>query len=361
MPDPPSHFSIDSDLADELLKLSFKDRTAIQEEIHGVRCLAVEETAQLIETTLREFDTLIMREKMKLCNMEATRKKNLLRNVQSISDGSYQIEHLAPPLPLSSLSPNPTLSAMTVVRTVVSNGCQDRICYLNDPNVRLRFLRSECFNVSKAVRRFVSFLEMGRELFGECVTRRPIHISDFNNRREEVALQNSRNQCLPFRDRSGRRVVAGVGHSDFTLSPELRCKILLYLHWVVSEDIETQQKGIVIVGWPSNEGSEGDKEGYSWEKSIRPNLNMEHRRFQRKLYQSIPTRITSLHMCMKDTPFYRALSVMYYIGMDSENKSLFKAHYGELRSDTLWSNKSIKSFSDYSSFFFLNYRIIELN
>mmetsp|Transcript_101 Transcript_101/g.244 ORF Transcript_101/g.244 Transcript_101/m.244 type:complete len:546 (-) Transcript_101:313-1950(-) len=334
IPDAPSNFSIDRDLADELLKLSFKDRTAIQEEIHGVRCLAVEETPELIARKLLEFDGKIMEEKIKLGielrnslhSMEEARKKNPLRNVQSLSEGSYQVKYLAPPLPLSSPSPNPTLP-MTIV--IVSTDSVNRICYLNDPNVRLRFLRCETFDVSKAVRRLVCFLELARELFGDYVADRPIRISDFNDRREEVALQNSRNQYLPFRDRSGRRVLVGVGHCDFSLAPELRYKIMLYLHWVVSEDIETQQKGAVIIGWPSNEGNEDDEGGYSWEKSIRPKLNMKHRSFQQRLNDSMPVRVTSQQMYMKDTPFFRALSVMYYIGMDSQNKSIYKAHYGE--------------------------------
>ena len=54
--DPPSHFTVENSLNKEMMKLSFKDRVAIEEEIHGVRCGAVEETPKLLEESLREFD-----------------------------------------------------------------------------------------------------------------------------------------------------------------------------------------------------------------------------------------------------------------------------------------------------------------
>ena len=107
-------------------------------------------------------------------------------------------------------------------------------CYLNDPNIRLRFLRSEFFDSQKAVERFVLYLEFIQELFGDFVAERPISVNDFNDtntnsnnndikkstkikkeksqKRKDIeqesstemkALLNSRLQYLPFRDRSG--------------------------------------------------------------------------------------------------------------------------------------------------------------
>lgn len=339
LPDPPSHFSIDSDLADELLKLSFKDRVAIQEEIHGVRCLAVEETPELIERSLRQFDNKIMERKLEielsLRNSQQSPDQNLLRNVQSIASQRLNIKSVVSPLLLSSASRNHTQSVTTVTVTTDST---NQVCYLNDPNIRLRFLRCEYFDVSKAVQRLVRFLELTCEVFGDFVAERPIQIDDFNTRKEEVALYNSRNQYLPFRDRSGRRIFVGVGHCDFesSIPPELRCKMTMFLHWVVSEDIETQQKGVVIVAWPSDEAEGNENETtYSWEKSIRPNIQLKHRSFQKKVYESMPVRTSSQQGYFKDTPFFRALSVMYYLGMNQKEKRIYKAHYGESGRDAV--------------------------
>ena len=57
----------------------------------------------------------------------------------------------------------------------------------------------------------MNFLKFTSELFGDFVAERPIQIFDFDTKKEQITLQNSRLQYLPFRDRSGRRVFVGVG------------------------------------------------------------------------------------------------------------------------------------------------------
>ena len=148
--DPPSHFTVENTLAKELLKLSFKDRTAIEEEIHGVRCLTPDETPELLRRTLREFDSELIGRK------EGDPENHLLRNVISISS-------------ISSAEAEAAKAA----------------CYLNDQDVRLRFLRCECFAVTKAVQRFINFLELTSELFGDFVAERPIQLSDFKTKKEK--------------------------------------------------------------------------------------------------------------------------------------------------------------------------------
>jgi len=260
--DPPSHFTVENSLATELLKLSFNDRSAIEEEIHGVRCLAVDETPELLGRSLREFDSeLIARKKRGNPNPN----KYLLRNVISISS-------IETSKALASGSKQPS-----------SN------CYLNDPNVRLRFLRCECFDVPKAVQRLLNFLEFTSELFGDFVAERPIRLSDFDTKKEESALHNTRYQYLPFRDRSGRRVLAAVGSCNYHLDIALRYKILMYLHWVVSEDIESQRKGVVIIAFPSNEEEYGEA---SWEKIIRPGMKDQLRIYQKKHADAMTVRFT---------------------------------------------------------------------
>jgi hypothetical protein len=336
MPDPPSNFSIEDSLSKELLKLSFKDRVAIQEEIHGVRCLAPDETPELIERALEKFDAQLLMEKERRFHKQLQRQQQHQKHQHQ-----HQHQQNHPNESNSSTNSNSNKDVLRNVKSICNSQQphqqsskqqkQQPDCYLNDPNVRLRFLRCECFDVSKAVNRFVSFLELTEELFGEYVADRPIRIFDFNTRREEVALQNSRNQYLPFRDRSGRRVFVGVGNCGFDLEYDLRYKIMLFLHWIASEDVETQQKGVVIVAFPSDEGHADDE--ISWEKSIRPRMNQRLRVLQEKLSEAMPLRVTSTQSYYKDTPFFRAMSTLYYIGMNSRDRSLYKAQYGTLVSN----------------------------
>ena len=297
--DPPSHFTVEKSLSEELLKLSFKDRSAIEEEIHGVSCGAAEETPELIERSLLEFDSELFARK------ESDPKKHLLRNVVSIS----------------SFETNAAAATAYGSKPPGSN------CYLNNPEVRLRFLRCECFVVKKAVDRFVNFLDFTSELFGDFVAERPIQVSDFNTKKEELALRNSRHQYLPFRDRSGRRVMVGVGACGLDLDYVLKSKIIMYLHWVVSEDVETQRKGFVMLSWPFSEEEDSKT---SWEKSIRPGMKNKLRIYHEKITKSMPVRLTSIQQCYKDTPFNRALSVLYFFGLDSHCRSIYKVHYGTL-------------------------------
>ena len=318
LPNPPADFSIESDLAGELLKLSFNDRVAIQEEIHGVRCLAVEETSDLIATSLLEFDAKLLEKKLELETKSDENHINVLRNVQSITKLQTQQQN------------QQSFGYSNHAEKPISVG---EACYLNDPQVRLRFLRSECFDVDKAIKRLVAYLDLSSELFGDYVVDRAIRISDFNSRKEEVALQNSRYQYLPFRDRSGRRVFVGVGHCDFDMDARLRYKIMLFLHWVASEDVETQQKGVVIIAWPTDEGGKDEKTNkeFSWENDIREKLDMRSRVYQQKLEKGMPLRVTSQQAYFPDTPFFRAVSVIYYMGMDSQSRSMYKAHYGRYK------------------------------
>ncbi len=289
LPAPPKDFSVDSDLAGELLKLSFKERAKLEEEIHGVRCGEEIETPELVEESLSKFDSIL----------NAKKENDQIRVLRNI-------------VRISLLGENEAQVAKSK-------------CYLNDPDVRLRFLRCEQFDVDKAIERFVNFLEFTAELYGDFVADRPISISDFDPR-EETALLNSRVQYLPFRDRSGRRVCCSVGTCNFDLDNDLRFKILIYLHWVVSEDIETQRKGVVFVSWIFDED-----ETKSWETVLRPKMKQKTRSFHVKHWVSVPIRLASLHhYYVQDTLFFRMLYSMYVYHIKEANiRKCFKRFFGE--------------------------------
>jgi len=171
--------AVDDLLSKELLQLSVKDRNDIQEEIHGVKCLAVNETPQLIEESLRklavELDERIP-DSQKQAYLQSLQPPKELLEHQRILQQLHQLE----PLPQST--------------------------YINDDNFRLRFLRCELFDVKKAAKQMANFLDLLVELFGDYALRRPVRLSDFT--KEELRhMRKGRYQTLPYRDRSGRRIV----------------------------------------------------------------------------------------------------------------------------------------------------------
>ena len=170
---------VDTLLSNELMRLSISDRNAIQEEIHGVRCLAPEETPELLQSSLHQLAFELDR--------------NLPRE---ITRAYRQSQHV-------------------------------HTTYVNTLGFRLRFLRCELFDVPKAARRLASFLNMAQDFFGDYALERPIRLSDMN--KEELKyMRSGRVQWLPFRDRSGRRIVVIFPGMDFATIPmKIKVRILL--------------------------------------------------------------------------------------------------------------------------------------
>jgi hypothetical protein len=163
--------AVDEMLARQMIDLSFADRNAISEEVHGVRNLAAEETPPMIEKSLW------------LMNMEIER-----------------IEH------------KPAYhQAVYVLHSQ----------WVHDRNFKLRCLRAERFDVTRGARRYVKFLELLLDYFGTHALMRPVCMSDLGKEEMEI-LRSGQYQLLPFRDRSGRRVIACVGEVGLTYSLHAR-------------------------------------------------------------------------------------------------------------------------------------------
>ena len=79
--------------------------------------------------------------------------------------------------------------------------------YVNDDKFRLRFLRAELFDVKAAAKRITAYLDLVFELFGIEVLNRPLRTTDFNGKKEKSVVRGGLVQLLPYRDRSGRRVM----------------------------------------------------------------------------------------------------------------------------------------------------------
>lgn len=121
------------------------------------------------------------------------------------------------------------------------------------------FLRCELFNPKKAAIQLLTYLELAYETNGEVALRRPLRIDDLQSTEEIDVLKSGHHQILPFRDRSGRRVLAlhrdlGLPSasvlSQNVLNSGPGMKLMLYLWTVSAEDIESQRKGLVVVLWP---------------------------------------------------------------------------------------------------------------
>lgn len=365
--------TVEDSLSKELMKLSMNDRQQVEEEVHGVHCMCnFSETPQFLGQKLREFDTELnaiknserRRRKRARARKQHQGKKNgggnvscsdddVLRNVIRIreflkvvdeEDNTECTEESA-----QSRSSFASITTSFPEDVEVDEGeLKKRSCWVNDPDVRLRFLRCELFNTKKAVKRFVTFLDFAQELYGDFIADRPMRLSDMKTREEKRAMANIQFHVLPFRDRSGRRVFVSVGSCGYDVEPLLRIKILWYMIWIASEDIETQRKGLVIIGWPCDEIISGSNSPMSeddtrssdgsamggigdsvWERNIRPNIANVEGIYQVKSVDGLPIRIAALHFCIQNRPVYRILNSLFYFTLDSSYKSRYKVHIGE--------------------------------
>ena len=149
-------------MANELKSMSVQDRTNLQEEIHGVHCIAPIESPQMINDALLKLD-------------------DELRNLPIDNKRAY-----------------------------------DRAISMNSPYVtsmkfRLKFLRADLFDVQKAAIRLAGHLDLRHKYFGDSSLMRPITIDDLSLEEKKI-LRLGIVQILPTRDRAGRLVMY---HGDF--------------------------------------------------------------------------------------------------------------------------------------------------
>ena len=155
-------------LSRQLMHLSSNDRTSINEELHGVRNLAIEE------------------------NGDENSKE---RVSNALFELNQTLEHRIPVHQKAAF-----LKAQSLQQTTGT--------YVNDVSFRLQFLRSKLFNVAEAARLLVNYLELVRELYGDVCLSRPIRLEDIQTTKEErVAFRAGYIQLLPFGDRAGRRIL----------------------------------------------------------------------------------------------------------------------------------------------------------
>ena len=177
---------VDVLMAGELNKLSFNCREKINEEIHGVRFLAIEETPEMVAMSLEQLAIEIEK-------IPSAEKQGYLQSQQLFPSNRY----------------------------------------VNDRNFRLMFLRCELFHVKRAALRLVRHLDFVLEIFDNNteLLQRPIRLTDLAPRSMKL-LRSGCLQLLPVRDTSGRRIFAVT---TFKSHYEVIDRVSFY--WVQSEPL----------------------------------------------------------------------------------------------------------------------------
>ena len=296
----------DAVLAEELLKLSFDDRNIVNEEIHGVRSLAVEEIPLLITISLNSF-------RIELALLPNEQKQAYLY-IQAYQQQEGQQQHHHRQQRQRTSNYNGMQHAMPVSQTGIFGA------YAEDDNFRLRFLRCCLFKVPVAVRRFANYLNFIQTYWGNSYLARPIQLIDLNATEQKI-LKRGWTQMLPFRDRRGRRVIAQL--SDGSNIEDVDCvKVWFYVFDCASRDsIESQRNGVVSI-------LDGARHESSKKSEADPNFFLFNpetsKRFRNMLrlgssmsplvhaYSAMPTRVVSMHICWQHTPLMQSIMRLYF-------------------------------------------------
>ena len=173
--------AVDEMMANEIDMLSLRDRNAIYEEIHGVSNMAIKETPKMIENALHMF--------------EAELENNYSMDAASNSASAGEA--------------TPRFAYDIIMNQQPANNNFASKALLRDDNFRLRFLRFVFFDVKAAVARMLIFLNAIYTLYGfETLKQFDTSMDFFIDKRDtQAALRAGYIQLLPFRDRSGRRII----------------------------------------------------------------------------------------------------------------------------------------------------------
>jgi hypothetical protein len=187
------------------MQMSLQQREDINEEIHGVRSLAVPETAELSSQSLVSMD-------------------------QAINTQIQQLQlQRQPQHPASSSSSYSSIeSTLSTQLPAYLESHRMRIIQFNQPEFRLKFLRAALFDPSVAAAKFLGFLQLVRDVLGlEALLKFPTFSLNQFAFDEHALLREGRFQLLPGRDRAGRRIV-GI-FDDLGSSRSLEAKVRLLL------------------------------------------------------------------------------------------------------------------------------------
>ncbi|CAJ1937770.1 unnamed protein product [Cylindrotheca closterium] len=254
-------------LAAELNKLTVQERAKAMDDIH---CVGEElnETPEMIEQSLREFDHLLQKMKTPTYEMAVNQNK----------------------------------------------------AFVEDPSFRLRFLRCNMHDVNRSVRQMMEFLKHKATYFGEDNVAREITLDDLDD--EDMSLLLSGLYHIQDgRDRKGRVVM----HATTDMLGGCKTENIIHVAYYMWNNIllsipEVQTKGLVIIFYDLTKPGK---------KFVMPRFNTIT---YTNVLLSFPLRYSAMHMCLKkDTgnlPLYNALVNSSIYILPQQTRARIRLFYG---------------------------------
>ncbi|KAG7370400.1 hypothetical protein IV203_028146 [Nitzschia inconspicua] len=239
----------------EMSQLNHYDRQRIQEEIHGVCSMAVEETPEVVVAALEQFDL----------HLAAATAAQTLEN--------------------------------TAYFVAQSHGLS---CHyvLTNRDFHLKFLRADFFHAARSVKRFLKNIAILYKYFGLVALQRPLQFSDLD-KEEQLELKSGHLiQILPSRDRAGRLILVMLGGPATMTKVPVRST--LYIVNTASQDVASQRLGAVLI-WAGN-------------VSMAVKFRHVHESLQ-EMWPADPIRYSAIHMCLPPGPLFNVLRAAVFFSV----------------------------------------------
>jgi hypothetical protein len=205
-----------------LRSLTFQEREAISDEIHGVGNSVVEETLDRVLEALKSLRENYLSNRQQSVTTDATTTNNF-------PNASRQDQH--------------TLSA--------KREAYDRAVFLRpmlekDDKLHLMFLRAQRFNPRLAALNMFVYFEHKRALFGDELLTQKITLKDLTDH-EVRLIREGVSQLLAGREITGRGIIHyRIGQWDLS-SPLALVRTFWYIHSAIEDDEEMQRNGVVML------------------------------------------------------------------------------------------------------------------
>jgi len=289
--------NVDKLLVEELQELSVVDRGMVQEEIHGVSTCAIsEDDAQVVESLK--------------CLEEEIRKirREVLASPEQVSKTGNTY--------------NNSIWSYLAIDDETTPSIRLSYSYIFHQDFRLKFLRADLHDAEKAAHRYLRCIEGLLKYFGDYGLQRPLVFEDLGREGQDAAKEGCI-QVLPTRDRAGRLIVVSQAPNPGTTMATF-VKLFTYVFQVVSEDTETQKRGVIFIFSSDDNG-----------------LDLISNSASRKeftLYrEGSPVRWSCTHFCLpENNPKMRIVRSIMMLAMSREERVRTRIHMDGFTTETLY-------------------------
>ncbi|KAL3929828.1 MAG: hypothetical protein SGBAC_012039 [Bacillariaceae sp.] len=187
--------------------------------------------------------------------------------------------------------------------------------FVEDPDFRLMFLRSEGFDPSSASTRLMLYLKLKQMYFGEERITKDINFRDLSED-DTISLETGAIQVLTEKDRSGRAVVLvspSLWNRQHTPENTMRASYLLEMSLI--QDTDIQKRGAVYIYYDTQPYSDG----LSAPDAAMVSMARTHK-------ASMPVRYAAYHICLRNRSGYHSIGHAI-----SKKEDIVKgiSHYGD--------------------------------